>query len=437
MTTYRIFPSTAPPSAATPYSGGYIAGLLFQVTQSGMWFEGYWVPCCTTGQSTAPVKCCLWQLYLNGDAEAAGTLVPDTTVTSGTLTPGTYTYVPLETPVPISIGTPYTAAMAINGAFPFTESQFGPGDPFASGIVNGPLVCYSSSNDGATVNASPYNYAQGLFSVAGSDPTANPPLTGEDAFNSYADIQVSDTAPAAYAGTYMLFPNKFDASPTTTGDDADNFTLANQIDYSEPVELSWLWYFSRPGSAESLPTWAGVYSIATKSIVAQNASPSWVTPAGSPASAAGGRIKCAISGTLPAGQYKAAVYNSNGTSGTWSCTEYGYFLTGYGADGISWGPVSSPSNGDGTPTYIFQPNPDSTPPYTDGSSMEPANGTFADDDSVISGEVQYPYVEINFNKSEGAPPGAIAENFWVDLEVTPAPKTTTGYSLPLFTSGLT
>lgn len=427
MTTYRLFPSTNGPTAATNFTGAYIAGVLFEVTKPGMWFEGYWWWCCNTGQATAPVECALWQPYQINNTFGS-VLVPGTTATSGTLTPGAWNYIPLATPVPIAVGTPYTPAIAQNGSFPDEEMQFGSGDPFTNGIVNGPLLAYSSTPDGGASNGTPYYMPQGIYTTAGSDPTVYPPISGNNASNLWADVQVSDTAPASYAGTYRLWPNKFDSSATTLLDAASPFTLAIEIHFSEQVITSWLWFYSPrptqtfPAGAASLPTWAGVYPAAgTPGItapVAQNSSPSWRTPDGSAAATAGGGwCKCAVTATLPAGQYKVAVYNSGGAAGGWSPADYGYFLTGTGANGITgFGPVSSPAWASGADAYVYTSNPSASPPYAQGT-IEPANGTFAQDSSLISGAPQYPYLVVDYNFD--GPAGAIAESFYVDLEVTP------------------
>lgn len=414
MTSWSIFPSTNGPATATSLSGSYVAGMMWEVTQSALWLYGYRAWCCNSNQPTTPVKCALWnpKSPTGGD----GALIPSSAATSGTLTPGTWNTVLLPTPVPVSLGTPYIAAIAYDGNFPFTISQFGPTQPFASGITNGPLIAYSDSASGATVNATPYTLPQGSFTQASSDPALAMPSLGNSSFNPWADVIVSDVAPANYAGPYRLWPNKYDASPATGLDTNEPFTLATQYNLSRACATSWLWFYS-PSGASGLPTWCGVYAIAGQALMAQNASPSWVTPDGSTgASAGGGWCKAALHTTLPAGQYKACVYNSAGASGSWSPREYGYFLTGSGQNGISWGPVSSPAQGSAANAYIFQPNASSTPPYTDGSSQEPSNGTF------YFNAQQYPYLAVDYHTSSGAPVGAIAETFWIDLEVTPLPN---------------
>ena len=74
-------------------------------------------------------------------------MLPGSVVTSGTLTAGQWNYIPLPTPLQLSIGNVsgngaavYQAATGFTGSFPDTNNQFATGDPFASGITNGPLL---------------------------------------------------------------------------------------------------------------------------------------------------------------------------------------------------------------------------------------------------------------------------------------------------------
>ena len=135
INTYRLFPNTNGPSSPVNYGGPFLAGVLFEVTTSGTWFQGYWWWVCPSGQSTAAQKFALW----NVTSGASGTLIQNSVVTSGPLTAGQWNYVPLSTPVPLAIGTCYNATTGFTGSFPNTQNQFGSGDPYGSGIVAGPL----------------------------------------------------------------------------------------------------------------------------------------------------------------------------------------------------------------------------------------------------------------------------------------------------------
>ena len=64
--TYRLFPSTNGPSSPVSYSGPFMAGILFEVTTGGTWFDGFWWWVCPSGQSTSPQKFALWAVYNDG-----------------------------------------------------------------------------------------------------------------------------------------------------------------------------------------------------------------------------------------------------------------------------------------------------------------------------------------------------------------------------------
>jgi hypothetical protein len=419
MATYRLFPSTSGPATATAYSGPYLAGRVFQVTAGSMWLTGVWWWCCGTGQATTAVKVALWQ---PGPA-ASGVLITPVAATSGPLTPGAWNFVPIAAPVQLAIGTPYIAVVGTNDSFPFTTDQFGTGEPFEHGIASGPLFAYGQS----TASHAPYSIPQSSFDVSTSDPTAVMPLQPQNFFNSWVDVQVTDTAPAGFSGTWRLWPNKYDASPDTIADTNIPFTLATEIRSSKPLLSSRVWWYSLAGSS-GLPTWCGVYPASGATLggppVLQATSPTWLLPGGGAGSAGAGWVYCTLPGKVKAGNYKVACHNANGAAGSWSSTEYGYFRTGAGASGITSGPLFSPPMAAAGQAWVWFNAPGATPPWTDGSSQEPANGTFAMDHEYPGWEVDYLW------PGTSDPPGAIAESFWVDWEVTPL-AAHTGYSLPV------
>lgn len=413
MTMYRLMDGASGrpgngPASPVSYTGNYIAGIMFEVTQGGMWLEGYWWWVCPSGQPAGATKCALWSV---GVPNGGGTLVPGSVVTSGPLTPGAWNYIPLAAPLQLAIGSPYTAAIAVNGSFPQTTSQFGAGQPYAAGIASGPLTAYSDTSGSLPA---PYGHAQGGFTTAGTDPAASMPLSGNSSSNLWADIQVSDTAPAGYAGSWRLWPNKYDAAPTVSTDAASPFTLSTEIHLTAAANANWVWFFSPPGVTQ-LPTWCGIYRISDQSLVTANTSPSWLTPSGSAGVPGAGWVKAAVSAPLAAGgQYKAAVYNGASTLAQWSPTVYGYWKTGGGQNGITSGPLHAPPAVSASGAYVFFNNPSQTPPYTDGHSQEPGQGTYA-----MTGP-RYPYLYVDYQYPGASDPaGAVAESFWVDMEVTP------------------
>ena len=298
---FRLFPSTNGPATPVSYTGPFLAGILFEVTTGGTWFDGYWWWVCPTGQSTAAQKFALWAVYNGG----TGTLVP-TVVTSGALIAGQWNYVPLPNPVPLAPGACYNACTGFNNNFPITNSQFGAGDPYSAGIVNGPLSAFSDQSGSLPA---PFSMSQAVFSVNGTDPTVHMPANGYGSANFWMDLQVGTTAPAG--ASYRLWPSYPTLAGVASGD-TTQYTLATEFQLSESCMLDNIWFYSGPGAA-ALPTRCAIWNVATQSEVAgtDNSAPAWSGAAGS------GWVSCAYSGvTLPPGDYKVAVYSGAGRSGT-------------------------------------------------------------------------------------------------------------------------
>ena len=222
--TYRLFPSTNGPASPVSYSGPFVCGVVVGVTTGGCWLDGYWWWVCPTGQSTSPQKFALWSLYNSN----SGSLVPNSTVTSGALTAGQWNYVPLTVPLllPLALGATYVATTGFTGSFPDTSSQFGSGDPYSAGIVSGPLTAYS---DASGSNPSPFKTAQAVFSVASSDPTTFAPVYGSSSSNFWMDLQV-DTVPPT-GTSYRLWPS-YPTLPGHIDSDTAGYTLATEFQLS-------------------------------------------------------------------------------------------------------------------------------------------------------------------------------------------------------------
>jgi hypothetical protein len=367
--TYRLFPLTAGPSTAVSYSGPFEAGVVFTVTSGGCWLDGYWWWVCASGQSTSPQPFTLWQNY-NGQQ---GNVVPGSTVTSGTLTAGQWNFVPLAAKIPLATGATYVVATGFSNGFPDTNDQFGSGQPYAAGIVNGPLTAFSDASGSLP---SPFKTAQGAFSVAGTDPTASMPIFGSSSSNFWVDLQVDTTPPAG--ASHRLWPSY----PTITGhinSDVTGYTLGTEFQLSQSCTLDKIWFYSASG-AGALPTRCGIWSVSSQSVISgtDNASPSWSGPAGS------GWVSCSYSGvTLPAGDYKVAVFYGGGSK--WYQTAIGYWNNnGTGASGITSGPLTAPG--------VSQ-------------ASSPGQSTYH------TGSWAYP------TTYETSTPG---ENYWIDVEVTPS-----------------
>lgn len=422
MTTYRLFPSTSGPASAQPNSGNFISGVVFTVSAGIAWFQGYWWwVAAAGGQGTSPVKCALWSATASG----AGFLVPGSVVTSGALTAGQWNFIPLPTPVQLApgfdpsvstTGSAYVAAIGCNGPFPDTNGFWGTGGAGIGGITQGPLTAYSGiASNGGTLPA-PWTLPQGIFSVAESDPSLGMPANASNVDNFWVDVQVSNVAPAGYAGTYRLWPNKGDANSSTTTDATVNYTIATEIHLTQPCALNNIWYYS-PASSTELATEADVWSIATGLQVATIAAPVWLTPSGGAGSPAAGWLKAAFAGglTLPAGSYRVSVYSANGTLGIWGARDAGtnYWGNGgsggVGAAGLTAGPLLAPSQPNASSGWLYASgSPGATPPYSSGTPIN-AQPVFG---QLPSGLVDFPQLY--------APnTGTTTQNYWIDLEVTP------------------
>lgn len=300
MATYRLFGSTDGPSAAASYSGPFLAGVQFALTTGGAWLEGFWWWVCGSGQSTEPQTFALWQVY----GTALGAVVASATVTSGPLTPGQWNYVPLATPVPLAVGVTYVAATGLSNGFPSTSNQFGAGEPYAAGIVNGPLSAFSDLSGSLP---SSFGMNQGLFGTAGSDPTLNMPVDGYDSANFWLDVQIGTTGPPGTS--YRLWPSY----PKIAGQvsiDTGQQTFGTEFWLSDACTVDNIWFYSPPG-VTVLPSRCAIWDVATQTVVAgtDNMSPAWSGAAGS------GWVACPYGDvTLPAGKYKTSVYSAGGAT---------------------------------------------------------------------------------------------------------------------------
>jgi hypothetical protein len=375
MATYRLFPTTNGPSSPVAYGGPFLAGVVFQVTTGGAWFEGYWWWVCNTSQSTSAQKFALWAVYTDG----TGTLVPASTVTSSTLVAGQWNFIPLADPLPLAIGACYNACTGFNGSFPDTNNQFGSGEQYSAGITSGPLSAFS---DLSGAMPAPFNMAQGVFGTSGADPAMNMPAQGYGSANFWMDLQVTDTAPTGSSN--RLWPN-YPTIPPTSNDDDLAQTFGTEFLLSEPCALNNIWYYSPPAvSPPALPTICAIWDVKTQQVVSdtQNNSPVWSGVAGN------GWVACSYSGvTLPPGDYKVTVFTPGGSDNFYQETE-DYWGTGAGANGIISGPLTAPNTGNAA-------RPGQTT-YHHGAFAYP--DTYDDD--------------------------FYGQNRWVDVEVTPSTSAT-------------
>jgi hypothetical protein len=243
-------------------------------------------------------------------------------------------------PIALSQDVAYTAVIGYQSVtgFPFTSGTY------ASGITNGPLSAYSDAGGPAPPPAS---QSQGLFgtgSASGANADANYPGLGSfGSSNFWVDVQIDDTAPAG--ASYQLWPSQ--PYPINQAlDTADNFTIGTEFALSQPCTVNGILYYS-PATVTQLPTECGIYLVSSQALVAGThlTSPSWSGAAGS------GWVSVSYTGvTLPAGDYKVAVFNGAASPAVWNAqTGPNYWASpGPGASGITSGPLSAPNNASAT-----------------------------------------------------------------------------------------
>lgn len=333
-----IYP-TSGPSAATSYSGDFGCAIAFEVTEPNCWLQGFWWwVCATGGQSTAPQDFCLWQ----ATGDDAGSLVPGSEITSGTLEAG-WNWVPFSTAIPLTPGVSYRAVTAFTGPFPDTNSEFGSGDPYSAGITNGPLNVYGDGTGGGT-NLDPWNNAQGSFQTSSSDPTAGFPTNSYESANFWIDVQVTQTAPSG--ADNRMWPNTVNPIGAMAADsDTTGYMLATGFELSGAASLAKIWFFSGSGAVD-LPTKCAIWDSTTNEVVSgsENDSPTWSGAAGS------GWVSCSYTGvSLVSGRpYFVGVYFAGG--GKWYAAMVDFWNTAPWSAGLGCGLLSSEAIVGATPS---------------------------------------------------------------------------------------
>ncbi len=381
---------TQPPGSPTAYSGNYVAGLVFNVTAGGLYFNGYWWWVPTGGDTNTNIGFALWQAYDYPDA----TVIPASEVLwTGAFTAGAWNFVPCN-PIPLTPNVPYVAAIGYSTTigFPDTKNQFGSGDPYVNGITNGPLMAYPSGSSASTF------WPQQPFNTNGADASVHQPDNNDADDLLWLDVQVTDAVPP---GTpERAWPTV--PTPIQTDTSSGGFTLGMEFSLSQSAQLASIWHYS-PSGATVLPTRCAVWDVGSQTVVAgtDNSSPTWVNVDGSAATAGNGWIKCdyrSAAITLAAGDYKVATFNAGGSI-WWAYSDnmfntgqmYGSGFTqdiltipGYGA--ASPGQMSYNSNtwaypDNATLTYALYwidvevvPEPAANYRFMDGQDGRPGNG---------------------------------------------------------------
>lgn len=412
MTNHSLFAGNGPAAGIGPGTGPFLAGVVIKVTQGGCFLTAYrhWVP--ATASDTTARKFALWAISGAG----TGVHLPAGDVMSGVLTAGAWNVVPLASPVPLAIGMAYVLATGWNvvGGFPDSDTGgagLGAADSFGTGghvngITSGPLFAFSDQAGGGGLAPEPFGTGQGLFSVAGSDPTAMMPNGVSNSGNFYMDGVISDTTPPGYSGTYRLWPNSVVASASTVADSTVTDDVATRVTLSQKFAVSRVWYWSPPGVTQ-LATAVSIYAVTggglTGTLAYNNAAPAWSGAAGS------GWISCPVAVTLPPGTYSVGVYNGSAAEATGKDSQLDYWRTGPGGNGITWGPLTAPSLAAAPLAWTYNGNPAGNPPYSDGTTQkgQPVFSQGPPD--------QYQYL---FAPVATPSPGS-TQVYWMDLEGLP------------------
>lgn len=350
MTNYRAFPaSNGPPLAAA--SGNWLLGTIFSVLGGVYWFEGYWIWVPTGGDTTAR-KCALWNRYSTSQQYVvAGSVINSSGTLSATPTGGEsgghWNFVPLAVPIQLAPGTLYVASIgwvATNG-IPVTSAQWGSGQPLHAGIVNGPLTVWSATSGTNTFPAGTVNQGLGqqLFSnVLSADPSVDMPNNGSGNDSLGIDLQISDTAPVGYAGSWRFWPNMADVGNYSL-DTANGFTLGWEFTLSSAAEIDNVWFYS-PATVTVLPQKVGVFRVSDHALMFSASASSWTSLlTGSALAAGGGWGYAPLSGLLPPDTYRVAVFQNQNV--IWNAAVANYTAgSGFGANGLTSGPITAPNN---------------------------------------------------------------------------------------------
>lgn len=403
----------AGPNVGNSYSGGFLSGVQFYVSTGNCYLVGYrlWVQAGTNPNPTIPCKCALWQM--EGLANSGQyTLISAANATSGTLVPGWNTIL-LANPIPLTPMAAYQIAIAINGNFNDTNSQFGPGDIY-NGLHNGPLYAVTGANPGWNSTG---NQKSGLFAIA-TDPTVTIPGAADSGGDGYSNFWVdciiaqgtNPTAQNKYTGTYRMFPNWPNPIQAQT-DSAEAYNIATEFIVTRTCTVQNIWFYSVPGST-GLPDQAAIWTAngLSGNLVTLLTGVSWSGAAGS------GWLSVAVPGNvkLASGRYKVSVYDGAATP-TVSTSTIFYFWqpgqtnplgAGYAAGEWQNGPLIIPNLANAGLAYEYNSSlPGATPPYSTGV-VEKGQNTFSQN-PVAAAPITYPSLYVD----------GMGQNYLVDIEV--------------------
>ena len=142
--TYRLFPSADGPSSPVSYSGPFMRRRYSRSPRAAAGSTATGGGCARPGSPRRRRS----SRYGHVQRRQRGTLVAGSTVTSGALTAGQWNYVPLAAPCRWHRRHVHRCT-GFSGSFPDTNNQFGSGEPYSAGIVNGPLTAFSDTSGSA------------------------------------------------------------------------------------------------------------------------------------------------------------------------------------------------------------------------------------------------------------------------------------------------
>ena len=161
------------------------------------------------------------------------------------------------------------------------------------------------------------------------------PIEGSSSCNFWVDLQVTTSAPAG--ASYRLWPS-YPTLPGNVSSDTAGYTLATEFQLSEASSLDNIWFYSASGAGalahpvRDLGRRFSKRGLGHEQHLARLVRSSRVS----------GWVSCSYSGvTLPAGDYKVAVFYGGGSQ--WYQPTTGYWSGGGpGASGITTGPLTAP-----------------------------------------------------------------------------------------------
>lgn len=405
--TYRLWPLAGGanpqiiPDAYTTMDGasdGYAVATEIRLSEQcaldRIW---YWAPPYFAGESFTDLatECDVWNiatgLKVASDASPAWVQPAGTGLTGFSLTTGTG-YAQLGVPfASTSDATDYTAG-----------NQF---QVFASCQATAIRFYYASASTGLPVTAAIFDTSTGLV-VPGTQINSPAWLNSSNAPASPGDgwVHATLTSPVALTAshTYVV---------AVQGPGA-------QVWYSESQDIDLPFY----NGAVAITAYAFIaaatltYPTTTGTSVAFGMDVEVTTLADAPVSHGGGWVYNDFAGVmLNAGSYRVSAYNSDGASapsGGWNVKRLGYwglYLTNPdpGAGGITSGPLYAPPQATASNCWEYNASdPTATPPYSDGTQV-PGQSPFG---QMPDNSLTFPQLYVS----------TLFQNYWIDMEVTPA-----------------